>query len=444
MKDQLAIDITLKTLMKFTLPSIVMMIFMSLYTMVDGIFVTQLINTTALSAINITFPVVSVVVAIGVMLGAGGSAVCATLLGKNEKQKAKSVFTMIVLFGASVGLVMSVLGHIFIEPIVVFLGVDKGTQVYEYVYQHLNATLKFVPFAILQMMFSFFFVTAGKPSIGLVTTIGAGVTNIVLDYVFIHTLDLGIAGAGYATGTGNVVTATVGLLYFFSRNKSMLQFEKPQFDGKILLQTCANGSSEMVTNMATAVTTLQYNYVMNELLGDDGVAAITTVLYAQFLLVALFLGYTSGVAPLFSYNRGEDNGEKLKKLYSISLKIIAVCSVALYIASVVFGDAISMVFASGNQHVYDLSVEGLRIFGISFLFAGFNIFASGMFTAFSNGRISSTISFMRTFVFLVSSIALLPKVLYVTGVWLAVPVAELLTLAISIYFLCKYKKRYNY
>ena len=287
MKNQLAIKINFLTLMKFTLPTVIMMIFMSLYTMVDGIFVSRFVNTSALSAINIVYPMLSVVVAMGVMLGCGGSALCATMLGQNQKQKAKQSFTLISMVGFTIGIFISIIGITFIEPIIKALG--SNDAIYQYCYEYLYIALLFVPLTIMQMIFQFLFVTAGKPHIGLISTIIGGIANIVLDYIFIVPLNMGIGGAALATGIGGSIPAIVGLIYFSIKNKGTLRFVKPTFDMKVILKTCGNGSSEMVTNLATAVTTILFNTIMIKLAGEDGVAAVTIVLYAQFLLTALFI-----------------------------------------------------------------------------------------------------------------------------------------------------------
>lgn len=442
MKNQLAIKINFATLMKFTLPTVIMMIFMSLYTMVDGIFVARFVNTTALSAINIVFPIISIICAIGIMLGCGASAYCATLLGQNEKHKAKQSFTLITLVGIIAGIFFSIIGIIFIDPILKMLGATS--EIYQYCYDYMYVLLLFIPTTIMQMIFQFLFVTSGKPHIGLISTIIAGITNIVLDYVFIVPLDMGIAGAALATGIGGSIPAIVGLIYFSRKNKSTLKFVKPQFDMKVIAKTCGNGSSEMVTNLATAVTTLLFNTVMIKIAGEDGVAAITIVLYAQFLLTALYLGFSSGVAPLFAYNYGEKNAKKLKNLFRISMLFISISSVVIFICAIMFASPIATIFSEIGSNVYNLSVVGMRLFAFSFLFSGINIFTSGMFTAYSNGRISALISFFRTFIFICSAIIILPQFWEINGVWLAIPIAEAVTLIGSLFFLYTYRIQYMY
>lgn len=429
-------------LLKFTLPSVIMMVFNSFYTMVDGGFVSNFVGTTALSAVNISYPLISLVFAIGIMLASGGSAVVAKQMGEGKQLKAKQSYTFIVTCGVVLGIVIAFIGLFFTKEISLLLGANDA--IYKYCYDYILYISIFIPFAILQVIFQFFFVTAGRPNLGLIVTVIGGVANIFLDYLFMGPMELGIKGAAVATGIGFMIPAVIGLIWFAKKEDRILCFTKPKFDGKVLLRTCTNGSSEMVSNLAVAVTTFLFNKLMMRYVGEDGVAALTIVLYAQFLFTAVFLGYTSGIAPLFSYNYGAQNEKRLKKLFKLSIIFITICSVFAYAFSLLLAEPVVGLFSEPNSTVYNLAIHGMDLFGISFLFMGFNIFASGLFTSFSNGLISALLSFLRTFVFIILAIMFLPKLLNVDGIWLSIPLAELVALFVSLIYMIRYKKIYQY
>lgn len=433
---------TTKSLLKFTIPTIIMMVFMSLYTMVDGIFVANLIGPNALSAVNIAYPAISIIVALAIMLATGGSAVVARKMGEGKSRESKENLTLLFCVGIGIGFLVLIIGCIFTEPIIKMLGASE--VLYEYTYDYLKTLMFFAPFAMLQMLFQYFFVTAGKPKMGLFAIIGGGVANIILDYVFIAIFNMGIAGAAVATGIGYCIPAVVGLYYFTFKRNGTLYFAKPKIDIKMIIESCLNGSSEMVTNLAMAITTFLFNIIMLRYLGEDGVAAITIVLYSQFLLTAVYLGFSSGVAPIISYNYGEGNQTELKKLFKISMLFITISSVIIFAASIILSPNIVSVFAKADTKVFEIAINGFLLFAISYLFTGFNIFASSMFTALSNGKVSATISFVRTFVFLVVGILFLPVLIGENGIWLAVPAAEILTIVISFAYMIKLRKHYHY
>lgn len=442
MSNHLSKSFSFLSLMRFTAPTIVMMIFMSLYTMVDGAFVSRFVGTSALSAVNIVYPVLSVVVAVGIMLATGGSAVIARKMGEDKPRAAKEDFTFIVITGIAIGAALAAVGFIFMHPILKMLGATEG--IYAYCRDYMFVLLFFTPCSILQMLFQFFFVTVGKPHTGLAVTVTGGFANIILDYIFIVPLDMGVAGAALATGIGFSIPAVFGMVYFTFKRRGTLYFVKPRFDGAMLAETCLNGSSEMVTNLSMAVTTFMFNIAMIRLLGEDGVAAITIVLYAQYFLTAVYLGYSSGVAPIISYNYGSGNEHELKKLFKISMIFLLASSVAMFAAALLLGNGIVTIFAPAGSAVYQIARNGFALFAVSYLFIGANIFASSLFTALSNGKVSAIISFLRTFVFLIAAILLLPLALGVNGLWLAVPMAEFLTLIISALFVVKLRGFYRY
>ncbi|MBC8536010.1 MATE family efflux transporter [Feifania hominis] len=429
-------------ILKFTLPTIVMMVFNSFYTMVDGAFVSNFVGTGALSAINIVYPAVNLIFAIGIMLATGGSAIVAKQMGEGDTQRAKRSFTLIVSFAAGLGAVLAVLGLLFAEPMVIALGANGA--ILDYCRDYAFYLCLFVPFAMLQLLFQFFFATAGRPNLGLIATVAGGVANLVLDYVFIVPLGMGIKGAAIATGIGFIIPAAIGLVYFSGRRGRLLHFAKPVWEPRTLAGACANGSSEMVSNLSVAVTTFLFNLIMMKLLGEDGVAAMTIVFYAQFLFTAIFLGYTSGVAPLISFNYGADNKKRLAKLVRTSGCFIGVGSVLAYGLSVWLARYVVGVFAAADSAVFELALHGMDLFAVGFLFMGSNIFASGLFTALSNGRVSAILSFLRTFVFIVAAIWLLPELWGVEGVWLSIPMAEFAALVVSAIYVLRLRGRYGY
>lgn len=440
MNQALARDYRFGSLLKFALPTIVMMIFMSLYTIVDGVFVSRFVGTDALSAINIVYPIISIVIGLALMLATGGSAVIARKMGEGRTEEARRDFSLIVLVGVGLAIVIAILGNLFLRPLCYALGASE--ELIGYCVEYLRILLIFAPASVLQMLFQTFFVAAGRPGLGLGLNIFAGVVNGILDYVFIVPLGMGITGAALATAAGYLIPAVVGVL-FFLRRKGSLWFARPVWDGRMLIQSCFNGSSEMVTNLSSAVITLLFNLVMMRLAGEDGVAAITIVLYAQFLLTALYLGFSMGVAPVLSYNYGSANTSRLQKLYRICMRFVIGSSVIVFVLALVFSKPLVAVFAPPGSSVFEIGLHGFRIFAACYLFAGTNIFASAMFTALSDGKTSALISFLRTFVFILPVLLLLPYALNIDGVWLSVPIAELLTLLVAGIFLARWYRSYG-
>lgn len=442
MKNNLAQNFNIISLLKFTAPTTIMLIFISMYSMVDGIFVSNIVGANALSAINIVYPIPSIFIAIAIMLATGGSAIVAKNMGEGKQTEAKENFSMIIAVGTIIGIVCAILGLIFIKPIIYALGATE--VLYQYCYDYLFILVLFCPLSMLQMLFQTFFVTAGKPNLGLLLTIIGGATNIILDYIFIVVLGMGVIGAAIGTTIGYCIPAIFGLIYFMVNRKGTLYFVKPKFRFKVFANTCLNGSSEMVTNLAIAVTTLMFNKIMLEFMGENGVAAITIVLYSQFLLTSIFMGFSGGVAPILSYNYGNKNNFQIKKLFKMSIGTVVILSFLMFAIAIVFAQPIISVFTSRDSIIYDITYRGFILFAISYLFTGVNIFASSMFTAFSNGKVSAAISFLRTFVFLIICLIVLPKAIGSDGIWLSVPVAEIISIIISIIFFVRYRKRYHY
>ena len=438
----IAQEFNLISLLRFVAPTVVMLVFMSLYQMVDAVFVSKFVGENALSALNIVYPFPSIVIAVSIMLATGGSAIIARNMGEGKEKEAKENFSFIVLVGAVIGVAIATAGILFIEPLIYMLGATPS--LYDYCYEYLFILVLSVPLSVFQMLFQSFFVTAGKPHLGLTLTVLGGGSNIVLDYVFIVLCGFGVSGAALATSIGYSIPGLFGLIYFAVSRKGTLYFVKPVFRWGVLFKCCINGSSEMVNNLAVAVTTFLFNVLMLKYAGEAGVAAITIVLYAQFLMTSAFMGFSSGIAPVVSFNYGSGNVRQLKKIFKISVWVITVVSAAVFVIAETCSDVVIMVFTPAGSEVFGLTKYGFAIFSFSFLCTGMNIFASALFTAFSNGKISAILSFLRTFVFLTACLLFLPLFWEVDGIWLAVPVAEVMALFVSVYYLVRFKKVYQY
>ena len=436
-------DITPLGLLKFATPSIVMMVFMSLYTIVDGIFVSRFLGSNALSALNIVYPVINVAIALSTMIGTGGSAIISKYLGEGKKKRAREALTQFVLLTLLLSVILLVPSEIFLTPISRFLGASDVLLADCRIY--LGASMLFIPACMLQTVFQSFLVTAGRPGFGLVLMVGAGILNMLLDYVMIVPFQMGIAGAALATGIGQCIPAVLGL-GFFVVSKGELRFCRFKVSGREILNACYNGSSEMISQLSNAVITFLFNIVMMSLAGEHGVAAITILLYGQFLFNAAYMGFSIGISPIVGFQYGAGNRTKLRKIYRVSFVFVAISSVAVTAAAIFFSPAIVSVFTK-EQRTWELASVGFRLFAINFLFSGINIASSGFFTALSNGKISALISFSRTLVFIVISLLILPRIFGIVGAWIAVPVAEFLTLIISgwmhrKYFLVPGKQNY--
>ena len=433
--------VTLKNIVKFAVPTIAMTVFMSFYTMVDGLFVSNLIGTDALSAINLTAPVIQLVTAVSTMLATGGSAVIMKKMGEQKTDEAKEDFTFLIIVNVMVGLVMCAAGYLAMDFI--FAGMNLSPAVEGYCVEYLSRYLIFTVPILLMNNFTLYMIASEKAVLSLVCSVTGGILNMALDYVFIAGLDMGIGGAAVATGLGYSVTAVAGL-FVFSRKKSLLHFKKPVFRIRVLGSAASNGCSEMATALVTGIVTMMFNWTMLHYVGEDGVAAVTIIMYVLMFASSLYTGYSYGVAPMLSFYYGEQNREKLKKLVGLSMKVIAVISVITAAASFVMTRPLVSVFARTDNPVYDLAVTGNRICTAALFFIGFNIFASGMFTALSNGIVSAVLAFSRSFVFMLITMIVLPLLLGVNGIWLATPAAELMALGLSFFMLLKYRKRYGY
>ena len=433
--------VTLKNILKFAVPTIAMTVFMSFYTMVDGLFVSNLIGTDALSAINLTAPVIQLVTAVSTMLATGGSAVIMKKMGEQKSGEAKEDFTFLILINVFVGMVMCMAGYLAMDRI--FAGMGLSAEVEKYCVEYLSRYLVFTIPILLMNNFTLYMIASGKATLSLICSVTGGLLNMALDYLFIAVFHMGISGAAIATGMGYSVTAVVGL-FVFCRKKSLLHFQKPVFRWKVLVNAAANGCSEMATALVTGIITMMFNWTMLRYVGENGVAAVTIIMYVLMFASSLYTGYSYGVTPMVSYYYGEGNHGKLKKLVGTSFRVIAFISIMTVAASFALTRPLVSVFARPDNPVYDLAVTGNRICTIALCFIGYNIFASGMFTALSNGVVSAVLAFSRSFVFMLAAMIVLPLLFGVNGIWLATPAAELMALALSAFMLRKYRKRYEY
>lgn len=444
MKQTQTLDrkITLGMLTRFSLPTILSTVLMGIYWSVDGIFVSRLIGTDALSAINIVMPIITFSLAIGNMFGAGGNALIAKKIGEGKVQEARQNFTLLNMVALLLSAFLSVLGLIFLNPLLKVLGADESLM--GYCRDYAIPILTLIPVTITGTIFQMSFITVGKPKLGLLVSLIGGVTNIVLDYLFMAVLDMGIMGAAVATTIGYSVPSVAGLVYFLAMRNGSLYLVKPRFDAAVLWKTCTNGASEMVTSLSSGVVAIILNNILMRIGGADGVASITIILYVQGILASVYFGYASGISPIISYNQGKGDIGRLKSIYSISLKAIMTASIATFIASILFAGPLVSIFAEKGSTVYQMAVEGYRIFSISVLFMGLNVFSSAWFTALNDGKVSAILALFRTFIFIVATASLLPVFLGISGVWLSKPLAEILAACMTIYYFKKMKNVYQY
>lgn len=433
-ENPLAQDFDFGPLLRFAFPTIVMMLFMGLYTTVDTVFVARFVNTDALSAMNIACPVINLTVGLGTMLAAGGSAILARKMGEGRDMRAAQDFTWIVCAGTVLGLLITLLGVCFLDPLIWWLGASR--LLFSYCREYLLIILLFTPAGILQVLFQNFIITAGRPGFGMVLSVSAGAANLLLDYLFMVPFRMGIRGAALGTGIGYLIPALAGL-FFFAGNRGTLKFCMPKPEVPVLAECCLNGFSELVSQMAAAVTTFCFNRVMMSLSGENGVAAVTIMIYTEFLLNTLYIGFSMGVAPIISYRYGQGGRACLKRILKQCIFFILVVSVVVFALSMVFGTPLAGIFALPGTPVHDIARRGFRIFPFGFLFCGINIFASAFFTALSDGRVSAVISLLRSLLLLLFFLFTLPLLWQEAGVWLAVPMAELVTMLVSAVFLWK-------
>lgn len=440
---QLSDHFTYGRLLRFVLPSVSMMIFTSIYTVVDGFFVSNYVGKTPFAALNLIWPYLVLFGVVGFMVGTGGSALVSRSLGEGKPDRARREFSLLVYFTIAIGILLTILGIALMEPVARLLGAEGEMVSLCVLYGNIIMAVQTA--FMLQTMFQSFFVTAEKPQLGLAFTLAAGLTNMVLDWLLVAVFPLGLVGAALATAMSQVVGGIGPLIYFARKNGSLLWLTRTSFRLRTLLQACANGSSELMSNLSTAIVSALYNLQLLRLAGENGVAAYGVISYANFVFMAIFLGYSIGITPVVGYHYGADNTNELKSLLKKSLVLMAAGGAGMLALSQALAEPLSRAFVGYDSGLLELTVYGFRLFAISFLPLGFNIFGSAFFTALSNGAVSASISFLRTLLFQIAAVLLLPEVLPgADGVWLAVAAAEALALAVTAYFLIKMKDRYQY
>ncbi len=439
---QLSEHFTYRKIIKFTIPSIIMMIFTSIYTVIDGIFVSNVVGDEAFASVNLIYPFIAILGAFGFMVGSGGSAIVSKTIGEGKKEKAKKYFSMLIYFIILIGIILTIFGVIFIRQVSKLLGADSNTLENCVIYG--RVMILGITAFMLQNTFQSFLIVAERQKFGLMISIIAGICNIIGDFILIYVCKLGVLGAGLATILSQYVGGLIPLIYFTRKNKSNLSLVKTKFERKVILKACTNGSSEMLTNVSMSVVNILYNLQLMKLIGTDGVVAYGIIMYIAFIFVAVFIGYSIGTAAIIGYNYGADNKEELKSLLKKSCTIIGIFGLLMTVLSEISSNLLASIFVSYDNNLLELTVSAIRIFAISFLFSGFNIFASSFFTALNNGLVSAIISFLRTLVFQVLMIFLLPMFLGVNGIWSSVVVAEILSIIVVIFLIIKNKSKYGY
>ncbi len=429
-------------LLRFTLPSIVMMVFTSIYGVVDGLFVSNFVGKTAFASVNLVMPFVMILGGMGFMIGTGGTALVSKILGEGDPDTANRTFSMMVLFTLALGIVLSAAGIIFMRPVSRFLGATDAMMDDCVLYGRIVTGFTFA--FMLQNVFQSFFIAAEKPKLGLKVTVAAGLTNMALDALFIAVFNWGVAGAAVATGLSQCVGGVLPLVYFLRPNSSLLRLSPTRLRIRPILAACGNGSSELMSNISSSVVSMLYNFQLMRLAGEDGVSAYGVLMYVQFIFISIYIGYSIGCAPVVSYHIGAQNHGELKNLLGKSVLLMGGTGVALTALAMVLADPLSRLFVGYDAGLFALTSHAFRLFAWSFLLAGFNIYASGFFTALNNGGVSAAISFLRTLVFQSASVLILPIFLDVDGIWWAITVAEVFAFLISVTFLLAKRGKYHY
>lgn len=439
---QLSDHFTYARLFRFVLPSIVMMVFTSIYGVVDGLFVSNFAGKTAFASINLIMPFLIILGAMGFMLGTGGTALVSRVLGEGDKERANKYFSMITLFGILLGVILTVVGVLAMRPMAILLGATEAMVDDCVLYGRI--VVCFLTSFMLQNMFQSFLIAAERPKFGLLITLAAGVTNMVLDALFVGVFRWGIAGAAIATGISQTVGGVVPLMYFLFSKSSPLRLRWTKFEAQPLLRSCANGSSELMSNISGSLIGMLYNAQLMRFLGEDGVATYGVLMYVQFIFVAIDIGYSIGCAPIISYHYGAQNHPELRNLLTKGLKVMGILGIVMTIAAISLSGTLANIFVGYDATLCELTRHAFHLFSFAFLLAGFNIFLSSFFTALNNGGVSAAISFLRTLVFQAASVILLPMALDVDGLWWAASAAEALAFVVSIGFLLALKGKYHY
>lgn len=433
---------SLRRLLRYALPSIAMMIFSSIYGIVDGFFVSNYVGKMAFTAVNLIYPFLIILGSIGFMFGTGGAALISKTMGEKNMKKAKETFSLIIFISVVLGIILSILGIIFLPQIASLLGAKDEVLTDCILYGKI--ILISLPFYILQYEFQCLFSTAGKPKFGLIVTVISGMSNIIFDYLLVAVFSLGLFGAAIATMISQIVGGVIPLIYFFSKNKSLLHFVKFKFDIKSLLKVCSNGSSEFLSNVSSSLISILYNLQLLKYAGENGVAAYGVLMYVSMIFQAIFIGYSIGVSPIVGYHYGAKNTSELKNVFMKSMIVIFITAIIMFICGELLSEPISKIFVNYDDELLQITKNAFRIFSFSFLLSGMSIYGSSFFTSLNNGLISALISFLRTVVFQASAVMILPIFLKLNGIWLSIVVAELMSFIITFTFLIMKRKKYQY
>ena len=439
---QLSDHFNYKKLLTFTLPSIIMMVFTSIYGVVDGFFVSNFVGKTPFAAVNFIMPFLMILGAVGFMFGTGGSALIAQAMGEGNREKANRLFSLLVYVSAICGILIGVLGILFVRPVASALGAEGDMLDHCVLYGRI--ILAALPAFMLQYEFQSFFVTAEKPRLGLAVTMAAGITNMALDFIFVAVFRWGLPGAAVATALSQAVGGIVPLIYFLRPNTSALRLTKTRYDGRALLKTCTNGSSELMSNISMSVVSMLYNFQLMKYAKEDGVAAYGVLMYVNMIFLAAFIGYSVGTAPVISYHYGAGDHGEMKSLLRKSLLIIGGFSLAMLGLAEGLARPLGMIFVGYDQGLLELTLRGFRIYSFSFLFAGIAILGSSFFTALGNGLVSALIAFLRTLVFQAAAVLIFPLIWQIDGIWWSIVAAELMAAAVTALFLAGKRAKYHY
>ncbi len=442
MKIQLSDHFTYRKLLRFCFPPIVMMIFTSIYGVVDGLFVSNFVGKIPFASVNLVMPFIMILGGVGFMIGTGGSALVAVTIGEGDRERANRYFTMMIKFTLLCGVILSAMGIIFIRPISYFLGATEAMIDDCVIYG--RTILIFNTAFMLQNVFQTFLTTAEKPKLGLAATVAAGITNMVLDALFIAVFNWGVVGAAIATGLSQCIGGILPFIYFLRPNTSLLRLTKAKLELRPILKACTNGSSELMTNISGSLVSMLYNVQLMKFAGENGVAAYGTLMYIQFIFIGIFIGYTIGTAPIIGYNYGAGNHSETKNMLKKSLLLMGVAGMVMMLLAKILASPLAQIFVGYDAELFELTKHAFELFSFSFVLAGFNIFASSFFTALNNGGISASISFLRTLVFQMLSVLILPILFGLDGIWWAITVAEVFAFIISSIFIIAKRKKYHY
>lgn len=442
MQIQLSDHFNYKRLFRFTMPSVLMMIFTSIYGVVDGFFVSNYVGKIPFAAVNFIMPLVMILGAVGFMFGAGGNALVAKTFGEGYKERARQLFSLFIYITIGIGILLIILTIIFLRPIVSIMGAE-GSMLDDCILYG-RTVLIALPFFMLQFEFQSFFIAAEKPHLGLIVSIATGVTNMILDALFVAVFQWGLFGAALATGISQALGGIISLIYFLRPNSSTLRLVKTKFDGRVILKACTNGSSELMSNIAMSVVSMLYNIQLIKYAGENGIAAYGVLMYVNLIFLSIFIGYSTGIAPIVGYHFGAENHKELKSLLKKSMVIIFTSSIAMFLLAELLGRPLSGIFVSYDAQLMDMTTKAFVIYSFSFLFAGFSIFGSAFFTALNDGLTSALISFLRTLVFEVAAVLILPLFWKIDGIWVSSVAAELIAVLVTALFLLWKRAKYHY